>query len=405
MSKPKLVTLVIFSHALLLAQNTITVNASRNSAVQPDQAVFNVVVYTDTSKTLGDAIAALPGVSISASNLITVYYQPNTPTPSVPTMPQLQWQFQLLVPVANLKATTATLTSLQTALAKNHGTVSLSFSLQGFQYSGQQQSQNCDLAGLIADATASAQQKAAAAGLPLGRITGVGAASSDGTVACSIAATFMLGYGGNSGPHAISITASRSTNAQPDEILATLSLTTASSFGPDDATNELTAGGISGTTLSGVNTSYLYLNNGAQSQLLNWNFSLTVPLAKLTDTLKTLVSAAQSIPKQNPGQIFTFNLGGLQTSAQAQPACSQPTLIADANAAVQRLAGAAGVSVGPVIGLADSPGVAAARLGDFSAILGPTPIFGAALVSFPNVSFTPKTPVPTCSLAVSFQLY
>jgi hypothetical protein len=212
----------------------------------------------------------------------------------------------------------------------------------------------------------------------------------------------MLGYGGNAGPHAISITASRSTNAPPDQIVATLSLTTDSSFGPDDATNELAAAGITGVSLTSVNTNYLYPASGVQSMLPNWNFSLTIPLAKLTDTLKALVSAAQNIPKQNAGQTFTFNLGGLQTSAQAQPPCSASTLIVDANAAAQKLASAAGVSVGPVIALADSPATVASRSGDFVSAA----VFGQiGLVNQVYALNNLLTVTPTCSLTASFQIY
>jgi len=386
-----------------VSQNTVTVTASRNTNSGPDQAVLNVTVNSGTDQGLDQVIQSLAGSGISASELVAVNYQ------AVPVRaPQLQWIFQITVPLASLKTTTASLTSLQESLNRNTG-ISLSFSVQNTRNSGQ--SQNCDFSGLMGDATANAQRRATAAGLPLGRITGLAGSISDGTGGCALTATFMLGYSGNAGPHVIAITASRSTTAPPDEIASSIILTTDMTAGLDDVNAELAAAGIGGATFSNVYTGYNYGTNGTiQSQYLIWSFTLTTPLAKIQNTVAQLLAAQQSIAKQHPGQALSFGLGGVQASTQSQPPCSESALVADATVQAQKLAAAAGTTIGGIVTL--SNGAGAATVTAYPANRLPVPVVGVVGTGTYWVSTVPNggygintTTVNTCSLSVQFQLY
>jgi hypothetical protein len=164
--------------------------------------------------------------------------------------------------------------------------------------------------------------------------------------------------------------------------MISISVTSGISVGLDEIAGALTQAGVTGASFSGAYTAYTYDNKGNPNPFLQWYFTLTAPLATLKNTIAQLLSAAAAVSKQNPGVGLSFSTDGLQTSPQAQPACSQAALIADATGQAQALAGAAGVSVGPV-----------------------TAISGAGattqLVLVPTVGYAPAI----CSMLVQFQLY
>jgi uncharacterized protein YggE len=370
-----------------LASNTVTVTASQNSSSQPDQGIFDVVVSSGTNQGLRDVVAAVSSAGISAANLIGVAFQSNPPAFNPPHPPTVEWTFQLPAALSMLKQTTASLGALQQTIAQGGSGLSLSFSVAGLRSSGQQ-TQSCNFAGLILNAHAQAQQTASAAGSAVGRITGISGSASNGAGNCSAAVTFASGYSGNPGPHAISITASRTSTPLPDQIMISISVTSGISVGLDEIAGALTRAGVTGASFSGAYTAYTYDNNGNPNPFLQWYFTLTAPLATLKNTIAQLLSAAAAVSKQNPGVGLSFSTGGLQTSPQAQPACPQAALVADATGQAQALAGAANVSVGPV-----------------------TAISGAGattqLVLVPTVGDRPGTVYAPaiCSMLVQFQLY
>ena len=146
-----------------LDPHTITISATRSTYLQPDDAVFSLSVSAGAATSLDQVVAALSSLGISSSNLTGVN---NTFSP-----PNLQWNFNLAVPLSSLTATIGSLTKLQQTITQNNSGLTLSFSVNGTQISQQlQQTQSCSNSELIADATAQAQKLAAAAGLTLGPI-------------------------------------------------------------------------------------------------------------------------------------------------------------------------------------------------------------------------------------------
>jgi uncharacterized protein YggE len=161
-----------------LDSNSITVSASRNASLQPDQAVFAVTVETGIGTSLDDVVASLQGSGITGANLSSVA-TPNqySLTPLVPT---LQWVFTLPAPLTKTKETLASLTALQQSIAKLNNGMTLSFYILGTQVSQQlAQSQTCSIPALVADATAHAQTLAAAGGLTLGAIVAMSSVTSN----------------------------------------------------------------------------------------------------------------------------------------------------------------------------------------------------------------------------------
>jgi uncharacterized protein YggE len=391
---------IAFAPGLLLGQlnsNTVTATASQNATSQPDQAIFNVTVGSGTDKSLDDVVKSVASVGISAANLIGVTYQSNPPALNPAVAPAVQWVFELPVALSMQKQTTASLGALQQTIAQGNSGLSLSFSVAGLQSLGQQ-TQSCNYSTLFANAQAQAQQIASAAGSAAGRITGISGSTSNGVGNCSATVTFGLGYTGSPGPHAISITASRTSTTLPDQILISISVTSGIASGLDDITNALTQAGVTGASFSNVYTAYTYDNKGNQTAYLQWSFTLTTPLTALKNTIQQLLSAEAALSKQKTGISLSFSTSSLQVSPQAQPACSQAALVADATAQAQALAGAAGVSVGTVTAISGA-GVTA------QLVLVPT--LATRSGDFTDVTLTSVAPTPatTCSMLVQFQLY
>ncbi|MGB6943042.1 MAG: SIMPL domain-containing protein [Bryobacteraceae bacterium] len=146
-----------------LDPHTITISATRSTYLQPDDAVFSVSASAGAATSLDQVVAALSSLGITSSDLTGVN---NTYAP-----PNLQWNFNLAVPLSSLTATIGSLTKLQQTITQNNSGLTSTFSVNGTQVSQQlQQSQSCSNSELIADATAQAQKLAAAAGLTLGSI-------------------------------------------------------------------------------------------------------------------------------------------------------------------------------------------------------------------------------------------
>ena len=416
MSFRTLVFTIALAPGLLLGQlnsNTVTATASQNSSSQPDQAIFNVVVSTIvnavTNLGVDDAVKAVADVGISVANLVGVTFQSNPPALNPPAPLTVQWTFQLPGALSMQKQTTASLVALQQKIAQANNGLSLSFSVAGLQSSGQQM-QSCNYSTLIANAQAQAQQLASAAGSAAGRITGISGSTSNGVGNCSATVTFGLGYIGNPGPHAISITASRSATALPDQILISISVTSGITWSLEDISNIIKQAGVVGASFSNVYTA-TFDNQGHPNPSLQWSYTLTTPLPTLRNTIAQLLAAVTALSKQKLGIGLSFSTGGLQTSPQAQPVCLQATLVADATAQAQALAAAAGVSAGQVtalssVTLATVP-LVANRVLATNGIFDPLGGSGGGYAGFllGVVQYSAPPPATTCSLFMQFQLY
>jgi spore germination protein YaaH len=155
-----LVTAPVFGQ---LTPHTITISATRSTYLQPDSVVFGLSVTAGPATTLDQIVASLSSLGVTSSSLTSIN---NTSAP-----PNLQWSFNLAVPLANLTATIGTLTKLEQTITQNNSGLMLSFNVEGTQVSQQlQQSQTCSNADLVSDATAQAQKLATAAGFTLGPV-------------------------------------------------------------------------------------------------------------------------------------------------------------------------------------------------------------------------------------------
>jgi uncharacterized protein YggE len=189
--------------------------------------------------------------------------------------------------------------------------------------------------------------------------------------------------------NSVTVTASRSVNLQGDEALLSVSVSSGTSATLTDIVAALQGTGIAASNLSGVNTSQSFNfvvpgDSPVPRLTLDWRFSLTVPLPKLKDMIATLTSLQQSIMKNNSGLSLSFAVQGIQVSSQLQQmqACAISDLLSDARAKAQKLADAAGLSVGTVLAMSSAT----------STTTGPSSYaaFGVASVYIPGCSLTVK---------------
>ena len=181
MCKSALVVVPLLFCSLAFGQldsNSITVTASRNVSLQPDQAIFGVTVQAGISTSLDEIVVALQGSGITAANLSSVTTPSQYTINGTQPTPMLQWTFSVPVSLTKTKDTVATLTALQQSITKLNNGMTLSFYIAGTQVSQQlAQSQTCSIPALVADATAQAQTMAAAGGLTLGAIVAMSSAT------------------------------------------------------------------------------------------------------------------------------------------------------------------------------------------------------------------------------------
>src|SRR5277367_6385603 len=90
----------------------------------------------------------------------------------------------------------------------------------------------------------------------------------------------------------LTITANRSVTLQPNDITFSLSVGSSASTDLDQVVAALAALGVSSANLTGV-------GGGSLPPTVQWNFTLAVPIAKLTTTIGSLTQLQQNITQNN----------------------------------------------------------------------------------------------------------
>ena len=189
-------------------------------------------------------------------------------------------------------------------------------------------------------------------------------------------------------PHTLTISATRTIILQPDQVLYSLSVSSSAASTLDQIVAALSGLGITSSNLTGV------INNST-SPSFQWNFTLLAPLSNLTATIGSLTKLQQTITQNNSGLTLTFYVDGTQVSQQLQQSqsCSNPDLIADATAQAQKVSAAAGLTLGPIRSLSNTPMPEPALL-----------YAGAFVGEIVTNSFVVYASPVTCSLYVEFRL-
>jgi hypothetical protein len=193
-------------------------------------------------------------------------------------------------------------------------------------------------------------------------------------------------------PNSVTVTASKPSTLQPDQVVFQVDLVGPISTTLDDAVAALQGSGITAANFSGVSTQQFALQSGPNVQpgvQLRWSFNLLADLANMKATAGTLTAVQQSVAGKKNGMSVLISVVGTQVSqrlAQSQ-SCSMADLLADARAQAQKMASAAGLSVGAVLSISSATGTSAAA----NAVLG----LGV---------FVSPVSQPVCSITVKFAL-
>jgi hypothetical protein len=111
--------------------------------------------------------------------------------------------------------------------------------------------------------------------------------------------------------NSVTVTASRSANVQPDQVLLAVYVTSGLNASLDDVLAVLKTSGITIANFSGVSTSTGFVAVVPLPQpaapTLQWAFGLPVPFSKMKDTLTALASLQQSLIHSNNGFTLSFS--------------------------------------------------------------------------------------------------
>jgi len=180
----------------------------------------------------------------------------------------------------------------------------------------------------------------------------------------------------------ITISTSRQIVQQPDQVVFSVQVVVPQTASIDEVLAKLPGTGITAANLTGT--------SNYSSEQAAWNFTLTAPFSKISSTTALLVQLMQANP-------VSFYFQGTQVSQPSQSSCSQAVLISDAQAQAQKLAAAAGFSVGPVLAVSD---------GTLSQAPTAVQTFAVARNDLGFISSWYYAPLPpiTCSATVKFRL-
>jgi uncharacterized protein YggE len=181
----------------------------------------------------------------------------------------------------------------------------------------------------------------------------------------------------------VTVTASQSSTAQPDEVVFAATVTA----GLDKSLNDIVAAvlgvGINAANLAQIGLASLstpYPPPPPGTVLppsLDWTFWLAVPFSKSVDSTAALTSLQKTISQNSSGLALSFQLLFSRVSAQQTPNCKLADLVSQARAQAQEIAGAAGLNAGAIAGVTSATSNAAPPICSLTVRFALGPMFGA----------------------------
>jgi hypothetical protein len=186
--------------------------------------------------------------------------------------------------------------------------------------------------------------------------------------------------------YSVTISSTRQIVVQPDQVLFGLSVSSGPSTNLGQVVTALASLGITSANLTGVQNS--------DPATLQWTFSLATPLTSLIATINSLTALQQTIGQNNSGLALTYYIAGTQISQQLQQSAACSDSIADATAQAQKLVTAAGMTLGPILKLSNTPLASTAV----------RPVIEFLSGAFSEFVYAPPPQPINCLLSVQFQL-
>jgi hypothetical protein len=170
----------------------------------------------------------------------------------------------------------------------------------------------------------------------------------------------------------LTITISSDSPLRPDRVQVGITVNAPVTATFDDVLASLQGSGVTPANLTYGST---FFPSPGFDPKTDWLFTLSVPFASLKDTMSTLARLQTASAMD-----IRFYIQGVQASPElvASNPCVFTTLASQARVQAQKVAEAAGVTVGPIVGISDQSAeevvayvavpTAVVRFGDFSAV-------------------------------------
>ncbi|HTM48498.1 MAG TPA: SIMPL domain-containing protein [Bryobacteraceae bacterium] len=168
---------------------------------------------------------------------------------------------------------------------------------------------------------------------------------------------------------ALSVTASKTVDLTPDEMTFSVVVLADQDTTLEQVLQVVKAAGITANNLGGVGSSQ-FGPSPNQSRLV-YQFTLTTPLGKFKDTVDGFTSVRRSLLANSSNMELQTNVVAItpaEASREQARLQATPDLIADARKKADVLAKAAGLTLGPIVGISD---VAPALNNQFGPVYGP----------------------------------
>jgi len=197
----------------------------------------------------------------------------------------------------------------------------------------------------------------------------------------------------------LTVTATRNLNLQPDQAALMVNVTTSVNTSLDDVLSALQPTKITVASFAGVGTTFSG-GAGSPNEVWMWTFTPTVPLAGLPAALASLATAQPVLSQSSNPMDLEYYVQGASLSSQlrASNPCPYTAVFSDAQTQAQKVAAAAGITLGPVVALTDGSGAAiqGAFVASYSISVIPLSGLLAQLVE--------PASTPSCTLVVQYSL-
>jgi hypothetical protein len=205
----------------------------------------------------------------------------------------------------------------------------------------------------------------------------------------------------------LTVTATRNLNLQPDQATLMVNVTTSVNTSLDDVLAALQPTKITVASFAFVGTAFSgsASGNSLAAGVLNegwmWTFTPTVPLPGLPAALASLAKAQPVLSQSSNPMDLEYYVQGASLSSQllASNPCPYTAVFSDAQTQAQKVAAAAGITLGPVVALSDGSGT----VGQLSGVYIGFAIAAGQLTAGNFVESLPPT-TPFCTLVVQYSL-
>lgn len=226
--------------------------------------------------------------------------------------------------------------------------------------------------------------------------------------AIPLAACLTLAYGQTD--NSVTVTATRTVNAQPDQASFTITVTTPMTASLDDVLAAVQGTGLTAANLVSVSTpsfgiSVLTPMQTPPAPTLAWTFAITTPFSRIKDAYAALGGLPAAVRQKNQAFTAAFAFSGATASQAALDDARLrllPDLINDARAKAKQPTDAAGLGLGGIIGMTEIGTTFGSTPASTPAVI---PIgTPSGLPSFLLAAVSTPTPPPTIALSVKFTL-